>query len=722
MRLKRFLILFLIFFLLPNEVNAQKVGLHPEDLNTLQDKIAYLKWVESNIDDFYTQAYKYDDDYFRVLMDQLKIQERLMQDAEYQKQIQIKKKLLEVKIEPAESTIQKNAQWDLDAAKNDAEKVKENFSSSKEIENRIRVVQSKIQNKSAQGMLSGLIQVLPPEERKNLGKTMESRVAVLEKSLPDVVPETFRGSEFGLTPPYSKKEVVEQFKLRVTLEEELQTLHLANSPDLEKTISEMKIAKYKIESPILEAPLVASVVNPISALKLQEVPVSLSIYRGCVGGDCSTQKSFMFTNATSEHVFFVQGKSGNKGYLQFSKVQVDGKPALYLHTINGAAFKKEEIKGIISALPEVAKSLDAEKVYLPNPARILKTVNFELIQKTMEESAKKEKTVHTIVYTDLDIRAKIEDFKSILGKNTSKNYTNAYDAVNANKGLRELNLALIDPKKIKVTITPKEISSMPLSGVNTDDQVKFLIMSKRHQNSEVVRNYAEQLNISYPDFIHFESALNHESGSSVSKWKEEVDQSYRKLTGQETPKVFKNILDQNIILSHDAFQPPNDELSVRVLSKYLDKFDKTYLATVDKVNAIHVSINKADQSSFFKTWLVQEMNGKDSDRMLSFLKFTDELLSKNVIQTNGKFIDEQRAFLKAVDQWDSNWIGKKFAKEMRTTLAWAVSGSTKEDSVVLKSLLKKMPPQHRKFLEMRMRKFETAGDHCGMGFLKDIFN
>lgn len=95
---------------------------------------------------------------------------------------------------------------------------------------------------------------------------------------------------------------------------------------------------------------VVSVETEIPYLKIVEVHPYLAVYRGCIGGDCSTTRSPMFPFSPWEHDFYVMSPNNEfVGYISATRVTANGKPAFYLKDVTGRNMTADQAEAIVYA-------------------------------------------------------------------------------------------------------------------------------------------------------------------------------------------------------------------------------------------------------------------------------------------------------------------------------------------------------------------------------------
>lgn len=124
-------------------------------------------------------------------------------------------------------------------------------------------------------------------------------------------------------------------------------------------------------------------------LSIREVPLDVAVLRGWVGNDCSTSYSPGFVFTPYDRYFYVFDGNTALGYAGLSRVNtVEGKKALFLHTIQGPNFTAEQTHMVIAGFMKSARALGVDEVLLGPDNSIDANVNFKAISSTMMESVK----------------------------------------------------------------------------------------------------------------------------------------------------------------------------------------------------------------------------------------------------------------------------------------------------------------------------------------------
>ncbi len=179
---------------------------------------------------------------------------------------------------------------------------------------------------------------------------------------------------------------------------------------------------------------VTSAVRATRAVAIREVPPHLGIFRGCTGGDCSSQYSFPYPNDPNERVFFIEsvgpgaaelGAKKLKGYVSATTVQLeDGRKALYVITISGSHVSAADTEIILRGLKKNQEALEVGEILLPVAHGLAGLINFPEIRGVFESHSSGKKPIR-FHYLNPEIRSQIETFQSQYN-------TGTYDSMAAN--------------------------------------------------------------------------------------------------------------------------------------------------------------------------------------------------------------------------------------------------------------------------------------------------
>jgi hypothetical protein len=396
----------------------------------------------------------------------------------------------------------------------------------------------KLKKGGSEGLLTGLVRSLPSERQKEVFKlSREEKLNVLKAELPEDLSHTaFRTGESseGKT---GKEELLTLYNERKNLEENLLSALALESflkafPEFQKrrNFTEIKFEEAKAgnlrewretyknlakETLSAKHPLfdqstkftsqlfkeeVVSIPSAIaSPLILKEVPPWLAVFRGCLGGDCSTSGSVGYPLSPKERVFFIYNSEGaTKGYVGTAQVKLGAgdKTALYVHTINGKRLNERDIGPILDALSSAKKDLKVDEIGLPDSGNIQANVNYDELRTALKNFLKGTERPFG-VYEDNALRKTYIDHTSSHDYDKAKNTipVNIYrpqdlskQGIELTKKTHELPYkqgALPLAKLFKVAFDPSltaEGRSTLLAGIMTPEQIQ--LFNSRLLNSE----------------------------------------------------------------------------------------------------------------------------------------------------------------------------------------------------------------------------------------------
>jgi len=239
-----------------------------------------------------------------------------------------------------------------------------------------------------------------------------------------------------------------------------------------------------------------------ATVNLEEVPPSLGIFRGCTGGDCSSQYSFPYPNDPHERVFFIKNAKGDelKGYVQTTEVLLqydkDGKETekkgLYVITISGNHVSAEETEVILRGLEEAKEKLGVDHILLPTSDHIASLMNFLPIRGIYEYHTKgRENRATPITYQDQTIRKLIEQFGTYSdSKNYKSDYNSGqYDRVSSNE--TAIPFDIIGGSGVKVEdheIVVPRLDAVSLSDTsNVRSEILEFLLDLRYSKRELLK-------------------------------------------------------------------------------------------------------------------------------------------------------------------------------------------------------------------------------------------
>jgi len=187
---------------------------------------------------------------------------------------------------------------------------------------------------------------------------------------------------------------------------------------------------------------------------IKEQNPHVAIFRGCTGGDCSSQFSFPYPNDPHERVFFIyDGKDRLKGYVSATVVE-DAKKnkSLYVITIAGNRVNAQDTELILQGLDANKEALGVSKIMLPEKEKQNILLNFAPINDVFHQAVGN-RPAENIHYQDEKIRLQIQTYKS-------DNNNGAYDHIAHNaKGVEYVPENKINIKT-QITQVPPQLKSL----------------------------------------------------------------------------------------------------------------------------------------------------------------------------------------------------------------------------------------------------------------------
>jgi hypothetical protein len=240
--------------------------------------------------------------------------------------------------------------------------------------------------------------------------------------------------------------------LAVVNGEELLVHSLINDPDFLKAAKEhppLQVFSFQRVNPRTE--------EIIEEHILREIPPRLAIFRGCVGGDCSTSHSWAYPYSPFERYFFIESREGKIiGYVSGAITKVNGQPNFYLRDVVGPGLKPEQIPTIVYGF-----YLALEKMGLNQMTLMPLEFAHENVYQPQEDILKAIPTAVIVnqVFQDQDFRIKYLD-RSVTNRE--------FDAVTRHAAVRQMNPenAVLQNYRIKLLgdeLTSKNIGVEPTS-------------------------------------------------------------------------------------------------------------------------------------------------------------------------------------------------------------------------------------------------------------------
>jgi hypothetical protein len=431
----------------------------PESLSEM-DKVKILLAINKEIPELFANASRFDIDILKILEDQTQLQQLLLQDPRFLERWN-QKQLMSIEIiinDPSEKTIQTKQlkresvkEWKVKLLK----KCKEILQSNQNLQQLTIDKITSLNKFTSAGFLNGLILNLPPSSQVAIREIQKkSDIIQIESYLENHLPVTLKN--FKSNPPeinFSRKYLIERWKTLIAIEKDAQTFldlllftenrnvplsTFANQieqlsdadfvtladPDYQKNAlrklfnhEKLKIINfYKnyLRIQLNQTEIITSTLVEGYKITLKEQNPNLAIFRGCTGGDCSSQNSFPFPNDPNERVFYIYDKENRlKGYLSGTMLtDPQGETNLYINTIAGNRVNAIDTEMIFQAIFQERLSLGVASIILPNSKNLPSLINFPLIRSVYNDAISNRPETQ-IYYRDQDLRKIIEKFKSI---------------------------------------------------------------------------------------------------------------------------------------------------------------------------------------------------------------------------------------------------------------------------------------------------------------------
>jgi hypothetical protein len=291
-------------------------------------------------------------------------------------------------------------------------------------------------------------------------------------------------------------------------------------------------------------------------LILTELRPSVGIFRACAGGDCSTKFSFAAPDNPDELVFLLTNAQGDsKGYVEATRLWVNGQPTLYISSINGPRISSDEVEVVLSGLYKERQALHVSHIAIPQAEQINSLMNYPAIKTKMASLVEDKPTVQ-FVFGSVGIRSQIENFKS--------NYLTAtYDDMKHNsRGVLYHPMdGASSPLETKVSENPLQALKLDAS-INKALLVNFILTTSTNKMGFVNRA-VHALGINDADWAQLKVILLNPNKKPIAQFEEDVLNKLKSLLHEENLSLAS--LEGSIFLEGRLNAP--DALSPAQLSK-----------------------------------------------------------------------------------------------------------------------------------------------------------
>ena len=492
-------IIFLCILSIVSTVSADDPILLPPVKND-EDKLKVLMSIHEQIPELFSDAARYDINLFQILDEQEELQELLRKNPKYMKLWNERKFLdlsFEIKDDNAKAIETKQVKASaVDLWKQNLKEVLGKYQE-KKLELEILERLNNAKNYSSGGFLNGLVLNLPKDlqlkfrEMQKVGtQTQDELIQYLRQNLPDFLPQ-FKAQGIEANP--KRDDLIKKLLEIRKIENELgplmdayilmsgqnvdarellnnidnltrQDLVNLSDPDYQKPAF-LKLTKNKdtripnaylkyLQNFLSQTETIKSEMASGYQVRIKEQNPHVAIFRGCTGGDCSSQYSFPYPNDPNERVFFIYDKENRlKGYVSATVVE-DAKKnkRLYVITIAGNRVNAQDTELILQGLDAKKESLGVSKIILPEKKNLDNLLNFAPIKDVFHQAVGS-RPPEDIYYQDKKIRLQIQAYESV-------NNAGEYDHIaNNTKGVEYVPLNKINIRT-QMTQVPPQMRSL----------------------------------------------------------------------------------------------------------------------------------------------------------------------------------------------------------------------------------------------------------------------
>lgn len=558
-------------------------------LKTDQEKLQFLLYAREKIPGLFEEAARYDVSLLKLLEDQQRLQEILSKNPEYLKALRERPPLLRIEVSPKKSLLVQERRIKASVIQQWRDELRHALRSVQNesrrgvtaaLDAKIKAALETSNSGELKGLINSLINFIPPRDRRRVFEVSEhgERIERLKTLLPERLPQTFKGDAWGIPAGAPRSEAIRALEailereegfgalleLRVLMEnpgwkdmshpEILRMIDEVGEADLialkdkdyvgprlqpsfqsgrlpsgsEEALRSRLSDRVKRKSSVTEA--FASLVG--ESLILEEVPPSIGIFRGCAGGDCSTQMSFAYPNAPAERTFLIREKSGSaKGYLTGATVRIGDETSFRVITIAGPRVGSGETQLILNALEQAKTSLGVRSISFPVKEALPSLINFTPIRETITRyiAGKPIKEVH---YRDSEFRKPIESFDSRFN-------IASYDKMDLNRAAVEMLVPVSERMDIELAVSESSVAIGDLAKPIARNDVIGFALDLHHSNRSL--DLKKVLSLSGIEEVKFNKAaqaLKNESALPVAAFEEQAKAAIQRLGGD--PGLFES--------------------------------------------------------------------------------------------------------------------------------------------------------------------------------------
>jgi|GEM_PF-5061277 len=413
-------------FLFSDDATAAHT-LAPEFVET-EDQLRFLIYLQREIPWVFNEGTEYDYDFFRLLRAQNQVTEFLRTDETFASLNgrRLQNHSITVGIADSRPQVQKIPSPDLISSLEEyLQHLGKDLSppSAREeiLEATVRMLGDKL-TISYSGILTGLVQSLPTDQRSPIFKMSPAeQVEWLSRSpllTEEALAANFNYEAAGLSPAsHDKDSVISALSRALDHEKKLglgvffvaylselshQENFVIQGIDVELVKKALNGTPENLQIPGLSKKnlrkLLKAQIYPMTTvekeagdvvikdgIKLRHVPPYLSIFRGLVGGDCSTQTCFGLPYATGLYTYFIYSSDQElKGYVQWSEAVSEGKSYIYLHDIVGHRLSKGSATSVVEGILQLSKEKGFSGVAIPTRRRVEANINYPVLHEVFD--------------------------------------------------------------------------------------------------------------------------------------------------------------------------------------------------------------------------------------------------------------------------------------------------------------------------------------------------
>ncbi len=380
------------------------------------------------------------------------------------------------------------------------------------------------------------------------------------------------------------------------------------------------------------------------ALKLIEVPPQIGVWRGLVGGDCSTSTSFPFVYMPQERTFFVYSHQGELlGYLQGTVVRTEenSRRYFYIHSISGPSISRRHVLLALHGLRKAAKDLGYGEILLPQKSVIYRNINYVALHNLLYEILSDQ--THKLDYPDAALRDQLAQLTSEI------RFVPDYDSPDKNRVGHEVLLDRSFFDSVRIQTSPSSLGGFVdrKKPIGPREAILAALDLLASQENSTAHNHLEQVIMDIRAHLGNGGALNYgfrrqvaaailqpyniqlRSGrllpiqdhlrnphlQPLASYYETIRQAFQELDIELTDDLIESrpyLFYEGHLQSPDATTTTNQALlkkTVQFTIAMLKRWPRPYLALV----AIGMNPSLFESSTSFRNFIVQLLNGTPED-------------------------------------------------------------------------------------------------------------